>query len=111
MRRPAFPKTVQSTAGTVLSLWIRRTDNYLNLIQSLKTKGYSLVATDLNGEEKPSYLKETDKLVLALGNEAAGLSSDILRLADFRLKISIKDKAESLNVAACGAICMYLSRG
>jgi TrmH family RNA methyltransferase len=108
---PLSPKTVQSTAGTVLSLWIRRTGDYLSLIESLKAKGYSLVATDLNGEENPSYLKETDKLVLALGNEAAGLSSDILRLADFRLRISIKDKAESLNVAACGAICMYLSRG
>jgi TrmH family RNA methyltransferase len=108
---PLSPKTVQSTAGTILSLWIRRTDDYLSLIQSLKTKGYSLVATDLDGEEDPSYLHQADKLLLALGNEASGLSADILRLADFRLKIPIKDKAESLNVAACGAICMYLGRG
>ncbi|MDD4924350.1 MAG: RNA methyltransferase [Dehalococcoidales bacterium] len=106
---PLSPKTVQSTAGTILSLWIRRTGDYLNLVRSLKAKGYSLVATDLDGEEAPSYLKEADKLLLALGNEAAGLSCDILGLADFRLKIPIKDKAESLNVAACGAICMYIS--
>ncbi len=106
---PLSPKVVQSTAGTILSLWIRRTSNYLYLLQSLKIKGYSLVATDLNGEENPSFLQKADKLMLALGNEASGLSSDILTLADFRLKIPIKDKAESLNVAACGAICMYLA--
>jgi RNA methyltransferase, TrmH family len=106
---PLSPKTVQSTAGTILSLWIRRTNDYLSLACSLKSSGYNLVATDLSGEENPSYLKETEKLLLALGNEASGLSEDVLRLADFRLKIPIKDKAESLNVAACGAICMYLS--
>ncbi len=106
---PLSPKTVQSTAGTILSLWIRRTGDYLDIVRSLKTKGYSLVATDLNGEENPSFLQNSDKLLLALGNEAAGLSADILRLADFKLKIPIKAKAESLNVAACGAICMYLS--
>ena len=106
---PLSPKTVQSTAGTILSLWIRRTNAYPGLVESLKAKGYSLVATDLNGEENPSFLQEAEKLLLALGNEAVGLSADTLRLADFRLKIPIKDKAESLNVAACGAICMYLS--
>ncbi len=107
---PLSPKAVQSTAGTILSLWIRRTGDYLTLIQSLKAKGYALVATELNGEENPSFLQKADTLILALGNEASGLSADILNLADFRLKIPIKDKAESLNVAACGAICMYLSR-
>jgi tRNA G18 (ribose-2'-O)-methylase SpoU len=69
------------------------------------------VAADLNGEENPSVLQNTDKLLLALGNEASGLTDDLLKLADFRLRISIEDKAESLNVAACGAICMYLGRG
>ncbi|MDD4874267.1 MAG: RNA methyltransferase, partial [Dehalococcoidales bacterium] len=97
---PLSPKTVQSTAGTVLSLWIRRTDDYLRLVQSLKSSGYSLVTTDLNGEENPLFLQKADKLILALGNEAAGLSQDLLKLADFRLKIPIKDKAESLNVSA-----------
>jgi TrmH family RNA methyltransferase len=107
---PFSPKTIQSTAGTILSLWIRRTGDYLSLACSLKSSGYNLVATDLSGEENPSYLKESDKLLLALGNEAAGLSEDVLKFADYKLKIPIKDKAESLNVAACGAICMYLSR-
>ncbi|MFZ7104457.1 MAG: TrmH family RNA methyltransferase, partial [Peptococcaceae bacterium] len=105
------PKTVQSTAGTILSPWIRRTSDYLSLACSLKSSGHHLVATVLDGEENPSYLKEAGKLLLAMGNEAAGLSDDILRLADFKLKIPIKTEAESLNVAACGAICMYLSRG
>ncbi len=107
---PLSPKAVQSTAGTVLSLWIRRTDSYLSLVASLKAADYLLIATDLKGEENTSFFNKTRRMMLALGNEAAGLSAGILDLADFRLKIPIQDKAESLNVAACGAICMYLSR-
>ena len=108
---PFSPKCIQSTAGTVLSLWIRRTAAYLDLIDDLKERGFVLAAADLRGLQEPSILKEPNRLVLALGNEAAGLSDALLKKSDHRVRISIAGtKAESLNVAACGAICMYLSR-
>ncbi len=107
---PLSPKCIQSTAGTVLSLWIRRTPRYMELVEKLKTGGYFLIAADLRGEEDTTVLQQQDKLLLALGNEASGLSKSILNTVDYRLKIPIvQEKAESLNVAACGAICMYLS--
>jgi len=107
---PFSPKCVQSTAGTVLSLWIRKTARYLELAEQLKHRGYFLVATDLDGTAEPSVLLNLDKLLLALGNEASGLSEELLDISHCRLRIpTIRDKAESLNVAACGAICMYLS--
>jgi len=107
---PLSPKCVQSTAGTVLSLWLRRTSRYLGLAEELKHNGYSLVATDLSGAEDPSVLKSQNKLLLALGNEASGLSGSVLNLSEHRLRVpTMPGKVESLNVAACGAICMYLS--
>ena len=108
---PFSPKCVQSTAGTVLSLWIRRTPGYLELMKALKRDSYKLIAADLKGDEDPSLLLGRGKLLLALGNEASGLSAAVLQAADSRIRIPIdRDKAESLNVAACGAICMYLCR-
>jgi len=107
---PVSPKCVQSTAGTLLSVWIRRTPDYLELAHTLHENGYILAAADLNGLESPDVLGSQDKLMLALGNEASGLSPSILGMADYRVKIPIdREKAESINVAACGAICMYLS--
>jgi len=107
---PLSPKCVQATVGTVLSIWLRRTTNYLELISALRKGGYTIAATDLNGMEEPALLSRQSKLLLALGNEAAGLSIAMLNVADFRLRIpTVREKAESLNVAACGAICMYLS--
>lgn len=107
---PLSPKCVQATAGTVLSLWLRRTTGYLDLTETLRKSGYTLIAADLNGIAEPSILHHRSKLLLALGNEASGLSRALLDIADYRLRIpTIREKAESLNVAACGAICMYLS--
>lgn len=106
---PLTPKCVHSTAGAVLSVWLRRTAQYLELVRSLRRDGYNLIAAELKGTAEPSVLKR-EKLLLALGNEAAGLSRALLDEADYRLRIpTVRHKAESLNVAACGAILMYLS--
>jgi TrmH family RNA methyltransferase len=107
---PLSPKCVQATAGTILSVWLRRTAQYLELTGELKQAGYTLIATDLSGDADLSVLHRQSKMVLALGNEAAGLSGALRDTADYRLRIpTVPDKAESLNVAACGAIFMYLS--
>lgn len=107
---PLAPKCIQATAGSVFSVWLRRTGRYLELGESLSKSGYYLVATDLNGTEEPSVLTRPGRLLLALGNEATGLSPVVLKMADFRLRIpTLRERAESLNVAACGAICMYLN--
>jgi TrmH family RNA methyltransferase len=106
---PLSPKVVQATAGTVLSVWLRRTDHYLDLAAALRERQYCMLATTLDGREDIALLSSRSRLVLALGNEAAGLSTAIRAAADCRLKIPIApERAESLNVAACGAICMYL---
>lgn len=107
---PFSPKCLQATAGAVLSLWIRRTPDYLQLADSLRNSGYTLIAAEVNGKERPSVLSRHEKLLLALGNEAAGLSEALLDKADYRVGLpTAREKAESLNVAVCGAILMYLS--
>lgn len=107
---PFSPKCVQSTAGSVLSLWIRRSNQYLSIMHELKKRGYRLVATDLKGDEDMSVLHGNADVILALGNEASGLSREILQLADYRLRIPTTSEVNSLNVASCGSICMFLIR-
>ena len=107
---PFSPKSVQATAGAVLSVWLRRTGRYLELVKKLKADGYSIITADVNGKKGPDVLHEGGRLLLALGSETAGPSAALLGISDHRFRIPIaRDKAESLNVAAGGAICMYLS--
>jgi TrmH family RNA methyltransferase len=49
----------------------------------------------------------TGGLALVFGNEAHGVSREMKGSADLTLRIPIYGKAESLNVAAAAAVCIY----
>jgi TrmH family RNA methyltransferase len=106
---PFSPKCVQSAAGSVLAPWLRRTSRYLEAAACLKSDGYCLIAGSLEGESEAGTFNR-ENLLLALGNEGTGLSSQLRELADYLFTIPVdRRKAESLNVAVSGGIMMYLS--
>jgi TrmH family RNA methyltransferase len=105
---PFAPKAVQASAGAVLSVWLRRTAAYRDCAIELKKRGFSLIAAVLNGRP-PDPAAVSGPLVLALGNEGNGLTDALLSLADRAVTIPVRTRrAESLNVASAGAICMFL---
>ena len=93
-------KVLQSTQGAIFNL------NIINNFEHSKLKGYVIIATEIKGSVDLSTVSKIDKHVLVLGNEAHGVSKEILELADKRVRIDIKN-IESLNVAVAGAIAMY----
>jgi len=105
---PFSPKAIQSTAGSILSLWIRRSNNYLRMITELKNRGYKLIAADLQGDELQIQESCDIPRILALGSEGSGLSEDVINMSDRRVRIPISESgAESLNVAVAGGILMF----
>lgn len=107
---PFSPKCVQASTGTILSLWLRRTPHYFDLVSELLHREYTLVAATLKGQNDPAILSGPKRLILALGNEGAGLSPAVLKTAQEQFTIPIDPHgSESLNVSTSGAICMYLS--
>lgn len=58
-----------------------------------------------------SYIEDFNKpdgdIMLCLGNEGQGLSSETLQLMDINAKINMVGSSESLNVAIAGAILMH----
>jgi TrmH family RNA methyltransferase len=107
---PFSPKCVLATAGSILSVWLRRTNNYLVMVRELKNHGYNIIAADTRGDIGPEVLRQLGKMIIGLGNEVTGLSEAFLDSTDYRFRIfTDKHKAESLNVATAGAILMYLA--
>jgi len=49
--------------------------------------------------------------VLVIGNEANGVSDEILKRASRRLSIPMSGNVESLNAAVAGSICMCVMSG
>lgn len=93
-------KVLQSTQGAIFKL------NILNNFDIKNLKDYEIIATEIKGSVDLSTLDKVSKHILILGNEAHGVSKEMLELAHKRVRISIKN-IESLNVAVAGAIAMY----
>ncbi len=110
---PFSPKAVAATAGGVLSVMLWRGAAFYDALARLqKTCGFSLMITDVHGDSLLAPSELDLKCMLALGNEGNGISTKLRAMADCTVTIPIqKNNVESLNVAACGAICMYMLQG
>jgi TrmH family RNA methyltransferase len=100
----ANPKVVRAAMGALFRLPSLHCDP-LPLLAWLRSANVELWATALSGE--PLGGAPTLPIALALGNEGAGVSSDLLAAATRRVSIPIDPAAESLNVAAAAAILLY----
>jgi TrmH family RNA methyltransferase len=106
---PFSPKILLACAGAEMSLWIRVTAQYQDMMKALQKEGYSVIAAEPGGNDSFNSMRQ-NKVILALGNEGSGLSKALLKTADYRVGIPIaRGKAESLNVGVSGGILMYLS--
>ena len=76
-------------------------------LRALQAQGYAIVASSLHGEPFYEASLPADKFVLVIGNEARGVSDEVMALADVRLKLPMRGGAESLNAAVAAGIMMY----
>jgi TrmH family RNA methyltransferase len=104
------PKVVRATSGMLLALPIFAAKDVSGLIR----QGCQIFAAEVTGNGTVSIdtiHQVPQKLVLAVGNESRGLSTQIRRQATTRFTIPLSRDVESLNVAATVAIAtFYFSR-
>jgi RNA methyltransferase, TrmH family len=101
---PWNPKTVRSAMGSSFRVPIVET-TWDELEPWLRGRGFAILAADAGGEPLPT--ERPARAALVLGNEGAGVSAETLARADRTVGIPIRGRAESLNVAAAGAILLH----
>lgn len=101
------PKVTRSTMGSVLRLNIFENIS-IEDIHKLKAMGYTLASTALKEISVPlKDVNKPKKTAIVIGNEANGISADILEISDLIIKIPMKGKIESLNAAVAASILMF----
>ncbi|MCX5046450.1 RNA methyltransferase [Aldersonia sp. NBC_00410] len=108
---PHNGKCVRASAGSVFHLPIARERSIDTALSALTERGLQLLATAADGEVD---LDDAEDLLHAptawlFGNEAHGLAAEVAARADHRVRIPIRGRAESLNLATAAAICLYES--
>ena len=84
-------------------------NNTLDCIQSLKNKGYRIVATSPHNAQTDliNFDLSKGKTALFFGTEVEGLSDVVLENADEHLHIPMYGFTESFNLSVSAAICLY----
>ena len=99
------PKTVQASMGSVFRVKVSRCD-IAALCTEFSSAGRRVYGTVLDGENIYSAQLTADGLVV-MGNESNGISAEVARRLDSRLRIpSFGGGAESLNVAVATAVTL-----
>lgn len=108
---PYNPKTVRATVGSLWHVPISLDRDPARVLATLRNQGFVVLAADGAGEVD---LFDADDLqrgrvAWVLGNEAWGLPAELAAAADHRVRIPILGRAESLNLGAAAAVCVYAS--
>lgn len=105
------PKVVRSTAGSLFHLPVLTGAGLEEVLEALDDAGLAVLAADGSG---PVGLFDADELLTRpcawlFGNEARGLAPEALERAEAVVSVPVLGAAQSLNVAAAAAVCLYAS--
>ena len=101
------PKVLRASAGQWFRLPMGVAENLHELVSSYKQQGVQVIST--TSHTKTSYwdVDYRSPTLILLGNEGAGLSDELVALADIQVKIPMEVAVESLNVSTAAALMLY----
>jgi TrmH family RNA methyltransferase len=110
---PYNSKCVRASAGSLFHLPVVTGIPVDDAVRVLRDRGLQVLAADGGATTTLDDLQSAGQLgrptAWLLGNEAWGLPGDVLDLADEAVAVPIYGRAESLNLAAAAAVCLYAS--
>ena len=102
------PKAVRASVGSVFHVPVVAGVGFDEAIAWARSSGLWLLGTAAAGRRLDEIGDALSRPTLwVLGNEAHGMSSDHLGVLDATVAVPMWGKAESLNVQAAAAICLY----
>ncbi len=102
-------KVLRATMGAVFSIPLLKDvtlENFFGLYKNIG-KNYQLIAADLSADLYYHQMDYQPPFIIAIGNEANGLSDKIVNSSNCRIKIPIVGDIDSLNAAIATGILVY----
>ncbi|MGE5830911.1 MAG: TrmH family RNA methyltransferase [Micromonosporaceae bacterium] len=110
---PYNGKCVRASAGSLFHLQLVRGVDAKAAVTALRGAGLRVLAADAHGETVLDDLVDAGTLAgptaWVFGGEAHGLPATVSTAVDLRVRVPIHGRAESLNLAAAAAVCLYAS--
>lgn len=100
------PKVVRAAMGSLFRMRFLQGD--IKTVSELKDKGFSVIATALENSYPIKEIELNGRRAIVIGNEAHGVTPEMLAVADKSVRIDMQGKVESLNAAVAAGIAMYM---
>ena len=100
------PKVVRATMGSIFRVPFCYVENLAEFIGEHKQKEFNAYSAHLHGECFYDF-NYTNPTIFCIGNEGNGLSEELSNAADYKIKIPMMGKVESLNAATASTVLMY----
>jgi RNA methyltransferase, TrmH family len=101
------PKVLRATAGAWFKIAARQYHNLLEPVKDYQSKGFQVIATTPHATLEYWAVDYTQPTLILVGNEGAGLSQQLLALANVQVSIPVSAGVESLNAAIATAVILY----
>jgi RNA methyltransferase, TrmH family len=109
---PYAGKCVRASAGSIFHLPVIAGVALDDVLAGARDAGLQILATTVEGTAVDTLGERLVRPTAWLfGNEAHGLPAAALAAADESVRVPIHGRAESLNLAAAAAVCLYASAG
>jgi TrmH family RNA methyltransferase len=110
---PYNGKCVRASAGSLFHLPVVAGARLEDAVETMRDSGLRIVAADGRAgrslDEPDVQARLAEPTAWMFGNEAWGLPPELVALADEPIAVPIYGQAESLNLAAAAAVCLYAS--
>jgi TrmH family RNA methyltransferase len=100
-------KVVRASAGSIFHLPLVRSVDPSEAVEVLRAEGWTTVATSPAGETDLYSLELTAPTAFVFGNEASGVTREVISRCDRTARIPLPGAAESLNLAAAATLCLF----
>lgn len=104
------PKVVRASAGALFGLRLARDVDVSDHLESLSQAGIKCVAADPLGDRHYWEVDMRGPVAILIGNEAQGMSPDLLASVEERAVIPMAEGAESLNAGVAASILLFEAR-
>ncbi len=101
------PRVIRASAGMVFTIPGAQNISENVMMEELRLRGYAVIASSPDAEREIWEYSPDSRLALLVGEEAAGVSPELMEVADEVLRIPMVPGAESLNVGSAAAIFLY----
>lgn len=100
-------EAMKASVGALNKILVCREKSLVTAVKYLKVNGIRIFGADMKNATEVSKADFSVPCAIILGSEGDGVSKEILKLCDERIKIPMSGTIESLNVSVSAGIILY----